>query len=297
MTENPDHLSALERLAALRAGGALDEEEFLREKRRLLAGDAIPAGGGRARALAAAFALVVLGGTALAFTLLRHPAGDARPLAQPARTAPAATAAAPAGRPATGQPVLGSYEWATSQAVIDLNPAYLIARLGIPRHRSAHELEYQIGECEVSYATEGTKVTSFTALIDAKCHPDGLTERTTFGELIGEWGARFFADCVGSCGNAHDHYIALYDEGGHAQDYVSRLYSSVELDGAKGDPQGEWEHAIRRQHGLGDDDVVLDDRLLNCVTDPPASVVAELRTARIEAVQVGRNLHPERCAS
>lgn len=238
----------------------------------------------------ALLASFILGLSVLAFAL----AGPAKVSAAP-RHPQAGSARAGAGLPAARR-----YAWATSFGIIGLNPDYVMAKLGPPRRRSRTELDYDIGDCAIFFAVRGTEVTGFTALIDRKCHPDldgsPLTERTTFGDLMRGNGT-FFADCVALCGNAHDAYVAWFERGGHAQDYISTLYSSVELDGARGDPSGDWERDIRRRHGLGADDIPADERIFHCVTDPPPAVVAGLRTARIEAVQVGRHLEPERCDS
>lgn len=78
-------------------------------------------------------------------------------------------------------------EFATSNSVIGLNPAYVEKRLGIPRIKNAWLLQFELGGCTIDYTIEGSEVKSFDVSINQKCQPtiDGtrITERTTFGEL------------------------------------------------------------------------------------------------------------------
>lgn len=300
------YLDQLERLNKLRECGVLSDEEFRAEKAKLLAKENEIRRFGSPAAWAPIIGAIVLA-AAIAALLVYGPVFESSKQQGDSRSAePNAIVSTPEPSlsddvvgASSAQPSEGSYAWATSSAVIGINPAYLEARLGPAREKSPHHMDFQLGRCAIYYTVAGSEITSLTAHVDEACHPNGITPQTTFGELLRNGHGRYRADCIEGCGNAADPTIEVFFEGARAQQYISESYWSASLDNGGGgslDPMRMWAMAIRRAHGLAESEVPPDFNIFSCVANPSPDVAAALANVRVEGVTLGRNLHPN-CSS
>lgn len=183
------------------------------------------------------------------------------------------------------------YKWATSTDVIGLNPSYLESKLGPARNKDAESLTYDLDGCIILYSVKKSEIVMLNAVVTEQCHPNGVTEKTTFGQVMAKAsGGKFVADCVYSCGNLYDPDIELYYSGYRANQFIDESFSTQSFNGASGDPLGDWADAILKANGLSIQDTPSSFDIFNCVTNPPAQVANALKNARIETISLGRNL-------
>jgi hypothetical protein len=294
-------LDQLEKLSRLRESGALTEEEFQTEKRRLLDGEPAKSG-----ALKYAFPLAGLGiilVIVLTFLLVQH-LGLGRQLEDkptPGSTAVAETteniiAPLPEATETTvpvSEPKVG-YQWAMSSDVIGLNPAYVEGKLGAAKEKSSASISFEVEGCTVLYTLKGSQIVAAFTLVNAKCQPtiEGkkITPSTTFGSLMGSE-PQLLSNCIYNCGNAYDPSIDLYQPGYHANGFIEVAFQGS-IGDATSKAMDQWASAIRVQHGLAEDDYANSNyEWFQCVSNPPKPVVATMRAERVAGVSIGRNLN------
>jgi hypothetical protein len=200
--------------------------------------------------------------------------------------------AEPAAETSNNSPAAG-FQWAMSSSVIGLNPAFIEAKLGPAREKSDDNLIFEVEGCVVSYSVKGTRIVSASSVVNSKCQPviNGrkITPEMTFGSLIGGY-SKIISTCIFSCGNAYDPTIDVYTPGYHANGFIDVIYQ-----GGYGDVSDSamhrWANAIRRQHGVADDDFKnSSDEWFSCVSDPPLDVANLMRAEHVSGVTIGREI-------
>jgi hypothetical protein len=184
-------------------------------------------------------------------------------------------------------------EFATSNSVIGLNPAYVEKRLGIPRIKNAWSLQFELGGCTIDYRIEGSEVKTFYVSISQKCQPtiDGtrITERTTFGELKQNHSAgEFVASCLRGCGNIEDPVIMLEFPG--LYNSYKRILYRTDYDQSR-EAMDVWAKSINKKLGR-EDDSYDDLELFSDAKDPPREITENLRTMTVKEVIVGDARRP-----
>ncbi len=280
----------LERLQRLRADGAITDEEFATAKARLLSpnkvGISFPAMAGLAAVLILAAALV--------YWVIQT---GASPSATESENATSFNGNVSAQNDVVEEPRAPNdpkalYRWATSPKVIGLNPDYLEKRLGVPREKSGGFWTFDVASCPIFYWVKGSEILSFSAPVTEQCQPNGVTHRTTFGNVLAKAShGQYFADCISNCGNAADPDIELLYPGARVNGFIDESFSSTSLLGANGDPFELWTREVRRARGVPEDDFSSDPEAFSCVSNPSARVAASLRNAKIQMVRIGRDLH------
>lgn len=286
-----DVLDRLERLAKLRATGALSEAEFAAAKAQLLAGQA-PSGRAAPVAVApeapgrpvwpwlvgaAVLVLLVLG---IGLLIGRDVGGAAAGNFTEARVendsvANEAAVSEPVPTPTPSAPV-ADYAAATDRALIGISAEDLERRLGPAASKAGGRWSYEIGGCAVTYAVRHDTVAAVTLPIGPGCHPIvngvAVTERTTLGAFDGE----YRADCVAQCG-ATPQNLTLVTRGA--------VFAAADA------PLDGWAAAIGGDAGDGaDSDGGGDDPgRFRCVADPPLEVAAQLGEARVSSVTIGHD--------
>lgn len=291
-----DNLSQLERLSRLRETGALTESEFEDQKQSILAGRSQSASL-RLSHLVGAGIVAAIGVAMLVLYLTRG--GDtngsptsASPSVKSSLVAPSALIDPSVSTTPEAAPTVATNDrlsFATSDAVIGTNPAYLEQRLGVPREKGTGYLVFELGGCTISYSASGSRITGFTVAVGPSCSPTirgkRISPRTTFGEILSRdnWG-RFTADCIYMCGNAADPVIDLSYRGSRATNFISIRYSTS-YDQAS-DALDLWEQGVRRELGLSEYESPPDYEPFNCVSNPPADARRLMPRMRVRSISV-----------
>lgn len=287
-------LGKLERLNALRHSGALSDDEFQAQKERLLATGS-PTARRKVLGLVAAAATLIL--IALAYVSSRPSAGVAsvtpgtsESIGSDLPLAEVTGAAEPAPSPSAA---VADFQWAMSSSILGLNPAFVEARLGPAKEKSADYLTFEVQRCEVQYDVKGNRIVAAHSAVNAQCQPtvDGrrITPKTTFGSFAGT-NASLVSYCIFNCGNAADPTIDLLIPGYHANGFVDVVLGGGYSD-ASSDAMDLWESVIRRRHGVAEDDWEnLDYEWFSCVKDAPPEVARMMRAETVISVTIGRDI-------
>jgi hypothetical protein len=180
-------------------------------------------------------------------------------------------------------------EFATSNDVIGLNPAYVEKRLGIPRSKSANSLEFEIGSCQIRYSVEGTAITEFWLSLGPQCTPniDGerVSNKTTFGDLLRRSDAgEVSATCLYGCGNAADPTILLSYSGYRYNNFTEVTYYTDYSQA--GDTLSAWETAVRNNLGLAESDYIEDYTPFIDAKNPPALIRNNILRMKVTDIHV-----------
>jgi Short C-terminal domain len=234
-----EKLGELERLARLRESGALTEEEFAREKSRLLT----PPPQRRALMFSGAILSVVLIAALGALALLKSkPAqptnGPTTPAAPTASTLQTSTAA-----PLPEAPVqVSKLQQLFRRDMLGAQLQYLEASTGPARNVEGNDRTYLVDGCEVAVHAEGRSIKSIGLRhISPKCNVslrafglDAMTDKITFGmvEAVGISGeTQYSADCVSYCGNAFDPFVYAHVSTPHVNDFIEfRPGANIEVE-------------------------------------------------------------------
>lgn len=288
-----DEIERLERLSRLRADGAISDEEYESQK-RLILDRPVPESSNKPILVAVLVALVLLIGLVV-FLLSRSEKKEAEPefvasgnhasAMEKTDPAPSNVVAARPPQPEADRRA-EAIRWATSQAVIGTNPAFLEQRLGVPREKSRHSLVYDLNGCTIDYNLEGTSVKSYYARLGANCrlNIDGrvISRQTTLGSVFRQ-GSRWRAHCLALCGNAADPTVEVVEGGGRAQLGITISFASDDYQ-----PMRAWAEAVERREGVSPFDATGDPNPYYGATNPPSEVLPALRRARVSVVMVGR---------
>jgi|LauGreSuBDMM15SN_2_FD.fasta_scaffold14421_2 uncharacterized protein YgiM (DUF1202 family) len=186
-------------------------------------------------------------------------------------------------------PPVNNLSFATSDAVIGVNPAYLEQKLGVPREKSKGSSVFEVGGCTINYRYDDNGVTGFYLDITRSCQPTirgrKVSPNTTFGSLLAmeKWG-KYLASCLYSCGNAADPVIDLSYPGSRSTGFISISYSTDYDQSSVA--MGVWEQSLRRSLGLGEFDTPEDTEAFSCVQNPPANVRKLLPRMTVKSVWV-----------
>ena len=293
-------LGQLEKLNDLREKGALTDEEFQAEKQRLFHLD-------KQRpknphyALIAALVIMALAFVIAAFLFTVNdveqlPAAVPSPVATGVPTETVSDARSVAAEAET--PQVGSYQWSVSPEIVGLNSAFVERKLGVAKQKFRTIWTFEVDGCEVTYWLKGPEIRSLSTDVTGKCQPivDGvkITPRTSFSSLMKK--AELFSSCIGGdCGNAADPTIDLLSSGTHINQFIDVKYQGRYSD-VTSKAIDQWASAIKRQHGLSDDDYDnIDFEWFNCISNAPADVVSTMRQEVVTAVWIGRDLN-EHCS-
>lgn len=291
----------LEQLNRLRESGALTDAEFDIEKAKLIADR--PSNISVTPKYAAFIGIAVIALIVAAVATTAFWSGPARDL-EMVESADAvgdndhvemlmADAASDFETPSSGSP---TFEWAFSDQVIGLNPAYLEGLLGPAKEKTPSSWTFEVQGCDIWYSIANSAVENATTSIRANCQPvvqdRRITPSTTFGDIgLGSHIVR--ASCIYNCGNAADPTIDLFRGGFRANNNIDVVYRGNYGDGQASAMDG-WRQSIRRARGLEPDGYDGDDyEWYQCVASPPAAVAAMLRSENISMVTFGRNIDPD----
>lgn len=291
-------LNRLEKLQELRQSGALSDDEFLVQKERLFASESQPSSQPKIILVLGGIALVVISITLGYLAAQRETEPYSRALANNTPDTDAPDLAVPI-EPATdprakAAPAAVGFQWAMNSTVIGLNPAFVESKLGVAKKKSANALIFDVEGCQVDYGVEGNKIVSAHSDVSGRCQPviDGrkVTPSTTFGSVAGTY-SKLISDCIFSCGNAADPTIDLYTAGYHANGFIDVIYHGGYSD-ISSEAMDQWANAIRRQHGVADDDWSNSNfEWFSCVTDAPLDVSKPMRAERVRGVTIGRDIN------
>ena len=202
-----------------------------------------------------------------------------------AAPAEATQAAAPEAVPAAG----GA---ATIAQMMGVQVAYLESKLGPARTVEGKERTYEIGGCTVRVNAEGGEVVGYAVPMTPACSTQALAALKdydlpqkidlTMGEFAAARGAvDFKADCLTLCGNAADPWIYLESPGPRVSPGIRA--SAVMVSDATIDASFRIRDAIKAAKG---EDYVIDAGF-NCSADFNQMAVRELKTVRIDEIDVG----------
>jgi hypothetical protein len=291
-----DRIDELERLEQLRTSGTLTEDEFTREKARLLKGT----DDGRSRALVTSGVVLAIVAIVAAFMLGRSPLSNP---SAPVSTGPSAANDSPAGAlppvqpaPVVAQAAAGKLQQIFRADMLGAQLAYLEGMVGPARNVEGNNRTYLVDGCQVIVRADGKAIRSIgLSPISSRCNVslkdfglDAMTDRITFGmvEQIGISGeTQYGADCLSSCGNAYDPNVYSWVRTPHVLNFIEfRPAATVNSEAMK------WADAMRAARG---EDYVTSTRF-NCdqTFNPLASKL--LRNVRIESIEVG-HFDPPMC--
>jgi len=295
-------LDRLEQLNRLRESGALTQDEFDQEKAAVLAADQAKfLSNGLKIAIAVAILISVIAIAILASRNLSAPGGpteQVEALASPAsivqmqENGPVENIIVPNTDWAAPAPS-ATLDWAFSEQIIGLNPAYVETVLGPAKSKRGSTWEFDVKSCTVTYAVAENEITSASTIVKQGCYPKVMgtliTPQTTYGQIKGSYDV-IRSWCIHYCGNAADPTIELYKPGSRANNFIDVVYSSQ-----YGDSQAVamdlWVKAIRTAHGINDDQLDQEDyKWYQCVSKPDAQVVRALATEQVGDVTIGRDL-------
>lgn len=298
----PD-LDKLERLNQLRQSGALTEEEFQTQKAKILADEKDGARGtGSNQWLLIGIAAAVVTVLIATILLVRSTSSDIgnATLAKPGSSysldgndTEVALSNEITPTPIPTPTAVNQFAWASNEERIDNNPAYLEQKLGPAVEKDEYSMRFDVGGCQVRYSLARGSVSSIDIPVTAKCSPlvrgRTITPATTFASLRSQ-GGLMTASCLGNCGNAADPTIDWLVPGTHASNLIEVDYEASQK-GPILDAQNLWERAIRRTHGLAEDDDSQDVDIFNCPSNPPQEVVRSMNPSHIAWVHIGYELN------
>jgi hypothetical protein len=279
-------LDKLEQLNRLKEAGVLTDAEFEQQKSQILSG---PRSSSNPRIVGLIVLVVLL---AAIFWFATRPAGDSDAMqagqtALVSETAPTGSGPITSVKPDT--PSESSLTFATSDAVIGVNPSYLEKKLGVPREKSKGWLVFEVGGCTINYTYDDRGVTGFYLDVTRSCQPiirgRQVGPNTTFGSLLAmeKWG-KYVASCLTSCGNAADPVIDLSYPGSRSTGLISISYSTDYSQA--GEALELWGQALRKSLGLSESDTPEDYEAFSCVQNPPANVRTLLPRMTVKTVWV-----------
>lgn len=170
--------------------------------------------------------------------------------------------------------------------------AYLESKLGPARTVQDEERTYEIGGCTVRVRAEGGEVVGYAVPMTQACSTQALATLKdydlpqkidlTMGEFAAARGnADFKADCLTMCGNAANPWLYLESAGPRVSPGVRA--SAVMVSDPTIDAAFRIRDAIQAAKG---EDYVL-DTTFNCSAEFDQMAVRELKTVRIDEIEVG----------
>lgn len=197
---------------------------------------------------------------------------------------PAETPAPAAASAASGAP--------TIDQMMGVQVAYLESKLGPARTVQDKERTYEIGGCTVRVSADGGEVVGYAVPMTPACSTQALAALKdydlpqkidlTMGEFAAARGnVDFKADCLTLCGNAADPWVYLESPGPRA--FPGIRASAVMVSDATIDASFRIRDAIKAAKG---EDYVI-DTTFNCSADFDQLAIRELKTVRIDEIEVG----------
>lgn len=191
--------------------------------------------------------------------------------------------------PATAPPADGAPMIAQMMGV---QVAYLESKLGPARTVQDKERTYEIGGCTVRVRAEGGEVVGYAVPMMPACSTQALATLKdydlpqkidlTMGEFAAARGnADFKADCLTMCGNAANPWLYLESAGPRVSPGVRA--SAVMVSDSTIDAAFRIRDAVQAAKG---EDYVL-DTTFNCSAEFDQMAVRELKTVRIDEIEVG----------
>ncbi|MEN5177209.1 hypothetical protein [Brevundimonas diminuta] len=213
--------------------------------------------------------------------------GQADKTAEKADTAPAE---APTAAASEAAPVAGGAP--TIDQMMGVQVAYLESKLGPARTVQDKERTYEIGDCTVRVSADGGEVVGYAVPMTPACSTQALAALKdydlpqkidlTMGEFAAARGnVDFKADCLTLCGNAADPWVHLESPGPRA--FPGIRASAVMVSDATIDASFRIRDAIKAAKG---EDYVI-DTTFNCSADFDQLAIRELKTVRIDEIEVG----------
>ncbi len=203
----------------------------------------------------------------------------------PAKAEGPAETPAPAAAPAaSGAPMIAQ--------MMGVQVAYLESKLGPARTVQDKERTYEIGGCTVRVSADGGEVVGYAVPMTPVCSTQALAALKdydlpqkidlTMGEFAAARGnVDFKADCLTLCGNAADPWVYLESPGPRA--FPGIRASAVMVSDATIDASFRIRDAIKAAKG---EDYVI-DTTFNCSADFDQLAIRELKTVRIDEIEVG----------
>ncbi|WP_415289275.1 hypothetical protein RSD66_05355 [Brevundimonas sp. S1H14] len=197
---------------------------------------------------------------------------------------PAETPAPAAASAASGAP--------TIDQMMGVQVAYLESKLGPARTVQDKQRTYEIGDCTVRVSADGGEVVGYAVPMTPVCSTQALAALKdydlpqkidlTMGEFAAARGnVDFKADCLTLCGNAADPWVHLESAGPRATPGIRA--SAVMVSDATIDASFRIRDAIKAAKG---EDYVI-DTTFNCSADFDQLAIRELKTVRIDEIEVG----------
>lgn len=203
----------------------------------------------------------------------------------PAKAERPAETPAPAAAPAaSGAP--------TIDQMMGVQVAYLESKLGPARTVQDKQRTYEIGGCTVRVSADGGEVVGYAVPMTPACSTQALAALKdydlpqkidlTMGEFAAARGnADFKADCLTLCGNAANPWLYLESAGPRVSPGVRA--SAVMVSDPTIDAAFRIRDAIKAANG---EDYVI-DTTFNCSAEFDQMAVRELKTVRIDEIEVG----------
>jgi hypothetical protein len=285
-----EKLGELERLARLRDSGVLTEEEFVREKARLL--EPRPQRKALMYSGAALAAVLIAGLGALALLRSRpaQPTNGSMPPAAPT-TSPLQT---PTAAPPEAKAQVSKLQQLFRRDMLGAQLQYLEATTGPARNIVGNDRTYIVDGCEVTVHAEERTIKSIgIPHISSKCNVslgefglDAMTDKITFGmvEAIGISGeTQYSADCISLCGNAFDPFVYSHVTTPHVNGFVEfRPGADIEKEPMLS-ATFKWSDAMKAAKG---EDYVIQTQF-NCDRAFNAMASRLFRKMKIDSIEVG----------
>ena len=279
-------LDKLEQLNRLKEAGVLTDAEFEQQKSQILSG---PRSSSTPRTIGLIVLAVLL---AAVFWFVTRPAGNSDAM-QTGQAELVSETTPPGNAPITSvksdTPSENILTFATSDAVIGVNPAYLEKKLGVPREKSKGGLVFEVRGCTINYSYDDSGVTGFYLDVTRSCRPTirgrQVSLNTNFGSLLAmeKWG-KYVASCLASCGNAADPVIDLSYPGSRSNQFISISYATDYKQADKA--LDSWEQSLRKRLGIGEFDDPEDYEAFSCVENPPSEIRTLLSRMTVKTVWV-----------
>jgi hypothetical protein len=286
-----ERLSELERLAHLRESGALTEEEFVREKARLLER---PPQQKAPMYLGVTVVVVLIAGLAALAMLPSRPKQPTNGLTPSAATTPSTLQTPTASPPPEAMAQVSKLQQLFRRDMLGAQPQYLEASTGPARNVEGDARTYLVDGCEVTVHAEGRAIKSIgLPHISSKCNVslrdfglDAMTNKITFGmvEAIGiSEDTQYAADCISFCGNAYDPFVYAHVTTPHVNDFVEfRPGANIEKEPMLS-ASSKWSDAMTAARG---EDYV-NQTQFNCDRTFNAMASHLFRNIKIDSIEVG----------
>lgn len=190
--------------------------------------------------------------------------------------------------------------------MIDANLAYFERLVGPARNTYGDTNHYMVGDCLVQARILGGTVRSLSLFVSPKCTFDlnkflpNFSSRfppahnLTFGKVdsITEGTNRFYADCLGICGNSADNYVYQYWEGSKHHGYYQVIFAESNVTGPARAARDKWQDAMEKAEGYK----WIEKTKFNC-TDKYDAIAHQLyKDIRVSSITIGRDLEVGGCS-